>query len=917
MSPVPACTLVSNNYLALARVLAESYREQHPGARVITCIVDTPDPSVRYADLPFETIFVSDLGLANFANLAFRYNVLELNTAVKPFLLEALRLRLGLERIFYLDPDILVLAPLTGLEQALERGSAALTPHVTAPLDDDRVPSERTILMCGVYNLGFLGLRLDSSTAGFLRWWQERLTRFCVHDVDHGLFVDQSWMDLAPAFLPDVQVVRDPVYNVAYWNLAHRFPRRENGRWTIEGQPLSFFHFSGLPFDQLARVSRYQDRIDLRQRPELLPLFEDYRARVMAAGHEAYRTLSYGYGRWADGTRIPDVARRALQRIDPQGARWPDPFAVGPGSWLEWLRTPIAYRGGRLNRLLLSLWDERDDLAQRFPDVLGGDLASFVQHVRNDAERLGLAPEWVTDVGGSIEPSVTGSTRVTLPQPATSAGHLLRREILANPGTFAAWLNEPLGDLRARPRLTRMALMVHGLRSDVQRRFPAPLDHDRLGFAYWLVTDGAREHSIDAALLHPIQASLPARSRFALALRRVKRRVSKARVPAPAPEPSNAVVSAARTTPRPEAELGVNLVGHLARPGTARGSQLALEQAGIAWVPISLDRDPLLDLVRGRQHAPSGAPHALTLLHAAPDELVEALQHVPTATHATGYNIGYWFWHLSHFPLALADAFGFVDEVWAPSRFSLDALRPLARVPLRLVPPCVPQPGTTTASRADLGWDPTRFVFFSSLRASSASDMEAAESLFAALAQTQRLTAHPVLLALRIRSRSDASAAVHKLRLLAGDLPVQIDSVAEDERNLDAPLAHCDAYVSLHRACALGRTSIQALMLARPLIATAYGGVTDFLNESTGWPVPYRSTVIRHALPRCPSGAIWAKADIAAAAAAMADVIARPGEAAVRARAGQQEVRGTYGVDAASARLRAELERLLREGPRW
>src|SRR6185295_10524823 len=208
MNHVHACTIASNNYLALARVFAESYKRHHPGAEVYVCIADRPDPRVPYAQLPFVPVFAAELPIPRFDNFAFRYDILELNTAVKPFLLEHLRTRFGLDRIFYFDPDILVLDRLSGLEELLDRHPAVLIPHITRGLDDGLLPPERMILMAGVYNLGFLGLKLDGSTAEFLSWWQDRLYRFCVNDIHNGLFVDQSWMDLAPAFLDDVAVAR-------------------------------------------------------------------------------------------------------------------------------------------------------------------------------------------------------------------------------------------------------------------------------------------------------------------------------------------------------------------------------------------------------------------------------------------------------------------------------------------------------------------------------------------------------------------------------------------------------------------------------------------------------------------------------------------------------------------------------------
>lgn len=195
MQHIPACTIVSNNYLALARVFAESYKEHHPGAEVYVCVVDRAAPEIRYQEFPFTVIFAEDLGIPAFLNLAFRYGILELNTAVKPYLLAYLNDEIGLDKAFYFDPDILVLSTLTSLEQQLQRSTMVLTPHITEPLDDAQRPSERIILMSGVYNLGFLGMRLNDETSGFLKWWQERLYRYGLHDIHNGFsLINRGWI---------------------------------------------------------------------------------------------------------------------------------------------------------------------------------------------------------------------------------------------------------------------------------------------------------------------------------------------------------------------------------------------------------------------------------------------------------------------------------------------------------------------------------------------------------------------------------------------------------------------------------------------------------------------------------------------------------------------------------------------------
>ena len=57
---------------------------------------------------------------------------------------------------------------------------------------------------------------------------------------------------------------------------------------------------------------------------------------------------------------------------------------------------------------------------------------------------------------------------------------------------------------------------------------------------------------------------------------------------------------------------------------------------------------------------------------------------------------------------------------------------------------------------------------------------------------------------------------------------------------LNGLTAACDAYVSLHRSEGLGLPLIEAMYLGKPVIATGYGGVTDFLDDETGFVVRHR-----------------------------------------------------------------------------
>jgi len=378
-----ACTIVSRNYLAFARVLARSFREHQPHGRFFVLLVDEVDGCFDPAQEPFELIEVSALAprIPELRAFLFKYTLLEVNTAVKPYLLEHLLEMDGIDRLVYLDPDILVLRPLDALEAMLDSSVIVLTPHLTASLDDGRKPDETAILRSGAYNLGFLGLADRDPVRDFLRWWQRRVFERCVVRVEEGLFVDQKWIDLVPGLFEGVCIVRDPGYNVAYWNLHDRRVSLDHGP-ECNGEPLYFFHFSGFEVDDVEAVSRHQDRFRLADLGAVGSLFHRYGKLLVDAGYRECSSLPYAYGAFADGTPIPAVARSLYLSLGPAQARFGDPFAVGGESFMAWLAEPVRGRGAGgayLSRLLHFVHQSRLDLQQNFPDPAGDDLRGLTQ----------------------------------------------------------------------------------------------------------------------------------------------------------------------------------------------------------------------------------------------------------------------------------------------------------------------------------------------------------------------------------------------------------------------------------------------------------------------------------------------------------------------------------------------------------
>jgi glycosyltransferase involved in cell wall biosynthesis len=284
---------------------------------------------------------------------------------------------------------------------------------------------------------------------------------------------------------------------------------------------------------------------------------------------------------------------------------------------------------------------------------------------------------------------------------------------------------------------------------------------------------------------------------------------------------------------------------------------------------------------------------------------------LPRALVTGRYQIGFWFWELAHFPISLAGAFGVVDEVWAPTRFCEKAFSALAPVEVRWVPPAVIPPVAAPIDRKELGIDPGEFLFFFAFDALSVPDRKNPEGLVKAFAQAVRKSSRPLRLLLKINHAEAVPELAELFQELATDLPITVVSRSMNRGEMDSLTAACDAYVSLHRSEGLGLPLIEAMYLGKPVIATGYGGCTDFLDESTGWVVSHTLTVLDKPLGPYPAGSVWAEPDVESAAAHMVEVASDPEAAAVRAAAGRSRVTEIYAPAAAGARFREEMERIL------
>lgn len=393
-----AFTVVARNYLPYATVLARSFLNHHENSHFYCVVVDDDVYPGRLREVGSDFIGVSRLAemIDDFWLMATYYDVTELSTAVKPFVLDDLLRRHDV--VFYIDPDIFIYAPLNALAEQTLNGGWTLTPHCLAPMPRDGLtPTEAEIMQSGIYNLGYVGV--SSAAQPMLRWWQERLRRDAISDPSRQLFTDQRWIDMAAGMFRPV-VVEDPGCNVAYWNLDQRSLTIHDDGVRVQGHQLKFFHFSG--FDPrrpwwLSKHHPTQPRNLVSSSDALAYLCDNYARLVVAAQQNSGLAASYKWNEIAPGLPLTRGLRRyvrnACLEADKGKCRYPpSPFVEGARVFLEWLR---------------EIPD--GDWRPRFVSVVLHSRPDVAEHFRSDIEKKDLNHilHWLRTTGASEMPWLT------------------------------------------------------------------------------------------------------------------------------------------------------------------------------------------------------------------------------------------------------------------------------------------------------------------------------------------------------------------------------------------------------------------------------------------------------------------------------------------------------------------------------
>jgi glycosyltransferase involved in cell wall biosynthesis len=355
---------------------------------------------------------------------------------------------------------------------------------------------------------------------------------------------------------------------------------------------------------------------------------------------------------------------------------------------------------------------------------------------------------------------------------------------------------------------------------------------------------------------------------------------------------------AAAITPFVERPFGVNLIGHAFEVfGIGEDIRMAARALAAAGVPYCVINHPAANGAASTDRSlepwlrtdPAGGPYAFNLV--CMTGLIQArwLRQSGLEPLRERYTFSAWPWETQKWPHPWLPLLQVVDELWPSSSFTASGLAgPAASLkkPLKIMNMaaeidqpdrlCSPEARGACRSRHGLPADAVLFGYGFDLNSTATrkNPMAALEAFqlafplphlpatFGRELTQHALSGHVALLIKTFPPRS-FSAEWEWVRLRAAEDPrIHLIAQSLERSELLALYACCDVFLSLHRSEGYGRGMAEALQLGLDVIATDFGGNTDFCTGPLSHPVRYRQVPIPRGAYPCAEGHQWAEPDL-------------------------------------------------------
>lgn len=250
------CTLFDRNYLAKGIAMLRSLNEQCSDAVTFVLCMDSDTRRlleqlsisgvrcVSLAEVETDELLAAkaDRGIAEYCwtlSSCFTWHTLQNNPEI--------------DFITYLDADLLFFSPLDAVFREIGTASIAVIEHRYS----DRM---KIYEVNGRFCVEWVSFRRDDAGLSCLARWRAQCIEWCYYRLEDGKMGDQKYLDEWPEVYAGVHIIQHPGAGVAPWNyVRYRFDLNDEGRITVDGHPLIFYHFHQFQILDIDRFDRIPD----------------------------------------------------------------------------------------------------------------------------------------------------------------------------------------------------------------------------------------------------------------------------------------------------------------------------------------------------------------------------------------------------------------------------------------------------------------------------------------------------------------------------------------------------------------------------------------------------------------------------------------------------------------------------------
>jgi len=304
-------------------------------------------------------------------------------------------------------------------------------------------------------------------------------------------------------------------------------------------------------------------------------------------------------------------------------------------------------------------------------------------------------------------------------------------------------------------------------------------------------------------------------------------------------------------------------------------------------------------------------PYFANLFHLNPDQLYVAYNILEPEFFRSRYNIVYCFWEQSELPEDWVRAFDLVDEIWTGSGFCQNVISMKTKKPVIRIPPNVQPELPENGDRKALDLPEDGFIFLAMADFMSIPERKNPLGSLKAFLRVASRIQRNVYFCLKTTNssvRPDIKAEIDRYQEQYESI-THIDGYLS-RGQLNALIASCDCFVSLHRSEGFGLPLAEAMYFGKPVIATGWSGNMEFMTVNNSFPVRYEMVELEHDTGPFRRGLSWAEPDQDHAAWLMERVVVDSEEARRVGERGRHDIRSNFSPEQIGSLMVERLKRI-------